>query len=247
MTAAPVLEPTIATVAHALYERLDRLPPPAGRRRTFLAAYARTTEAVGRAATAGAFADPAWVRRWDVAFADLFLAAHDADLAGGWVPRPWRLAFGADPGLAAVNRLLVELNAHLNWDLPLALLAVLDEEDLADPERLAARRRDHARIDEILRSRLTAEGRDLFPGLRGRALVPLNAWFTGRFLPNARAQAWHNAVELARARRGGTTAYRHRVAELDTLASTKVVELLAPRWVLPRLALTGYGVELPPA
>jgi len=48
---------------------------------------------------AAIFDDPEWVVRWDVAFADLFIVAHDADQAGETVPRPWRLAFQADPKL----------------------------------------------------------------------------------------------------------------------------------------------------
>ncbi|WP_225155155.1 DUF5995 family protein, partial [Bradyrhizobium sp. NBAIM08] len=50
-------------------------------------------------------------------FADLFLGAHDADLRGEPVPRPWRLAFGADPAMHPLGHLLLGLNAHIDDDL----------------------------------------------------------------------------------------------------------------------------------
>ena len=80
------------------------------------------------------FEDPEWVERWDVVFADLYLDAHDADVEGrvADVPRPWRLAFDADPGLPPLRHVLLGINAHVNYDLPQALLAVIDDEDFAD-------------------------------------------------------------------------------------------------------------------
>ena len=84
---------TIARVLDELQKRLDSLPAGMEFRRTFIATYRRTTEAVGRAIEHGSFNDPCWVAAWDIAFADLFFIAHDADLAGESPPRPWRLAF----------------------------------------------------------------------------------------------------------------------------------------------------------
>ena len=44
------------------------------------------------------------------------------------------------------------MNAHINADLPQALLAVISEADFADAALMESRRRDHERIDEILLS-----------------------------------------------------------------------------------------------
>jgi Family of unknown function (DUF5995) len=49
--------------------------------RFFLATYLRTTRAVAEELARGGFRDPAWVERWDVACADLYLDAVEA--AGG--------------------------------------------------------------------------------------------------------------------------------------------------------------------
>lgn len=241
-----LVDPGIAEVVDRLRDRLADLPPDAAHRSAFLATYLRTTEAVGREVAEGGFEDGAWVRRWDVTFAGLFLAAHDADASGGPVPRPWRLAFAADPALPPLVHLLVELNAHVNWDLPQALLAVMDDEDLEPGPVLASRQRDHARINEVLAARTAAEGRRLNPGV-GRLLVPLNAWLTHRFLPRARAEAWHNVLALAAARQAGPEAYAARLHDLDALTSAKVEALSQARWALPRVGVLGFGVSLPPA
>ncbi|MBK9725967.1 MAG: hypothetical protein IPO89_13300 [Actinomycetales bacterium] len=49
------------------------------------------------------------------------------------------------------------MNAHINADLPQALLAVISEADFADAALMESRRRDHERIDEILLSRVGSE------------------------------------------------------------------------------------------
>ena len=243
----PLVHPDVAEVVGQLQRRLDDLPPASAHRRAFLETYLRITEAVGRAVAAGTFEDSGWVRRWDVAFAGLFLAAHDADSSGGPVPRPWRLALSADPALPPLVHVLVELNAHVNWDLPQALLAVLDDDDLASETLVASRLRDHARINEVLAAQTTAEGRRLNGRLAGRLLLPVNTWLTHRFLPRAREQAWHNVLVLAQARRQGPEAWADGLRDLDALASAKVTELLDPRWVLARVAVRGFGVALPGA
>jgi hypothetical protein len=241
------VDPEVAAVVEQLRRRADALPAAAAHRRTFLEVYLRTTEAVGRAVAAGGFEDAGWVRRWDVTFAGLFLAAHDADASGRTVPRPWRLAFGADPGLPPLVHVLVELNAHVNWDLPQAVLAVVSDDDLTDETLVASRLRDHDRINAVLAGRTVAEGRLLNPRLGGTLMLPVNTWLTHRFLPRAREQAWQTVLALAAARQDGPEAYAARLQDLDTLASAKVAQLLEPRWALARTTLRGFGVTLPPA
>src|SRR5689334_247108 len=92
----------IGDVVAAMDARLVRMPPERAARRLFLETYRRTTLAVGKAVDDAQFEDPEWVERWDVVFADLYLAALDLDLEGSQgVPRPWRLAFDAPAGLPA--------------------------------------------------------------------------------------------------------------------------------------------------
>ena len=79
-----------------------------------------------------------------------------------------------------------------------------------------------------------------------RLLTPFNRIASKRFLKEARAKVWRNAGQLSRARRRGPDAYAERLRQLEELSTAKVEELLAPGQVLLRLAVKGYGVQLPP-
>jgi hypothetical protein len=239
----------IATVVAAMDARLVRMPPERVAQRVFLDTYRRTTLAVGKAIDDAAFEDPEWVERWDVVFADLYLTALELDLVGSReVSRPWRLAFDAPESLPALRHVLLGINAHINYDLPQALLAVISDKEFADPVVLRRRQRDHARIDGVLSARVAAED-DALGGARSlldRVLQPLNRQGSKRFLREARQKVWHNTIELQRARVAGPEAYAARLAELEVLSAARIADLLAPGQVLLRLAVAGFGVTLPP-
>jgi hypothetical protein len=239
---------TIGDVVAKLQRRIDALPHDQIHRRSFIKTYQRTTQAVDDAVAGAFFEDPEWVVRWDIAFARLFIAAHDADQAGGSVPRPWRLAFHADSELPTIVHLLLGMNAHINYDLPQATLSVITDHDFQDPVLLNRRRRDHERIDKILARRVTAEDHAIggARSLLDRLLTPANRLSSRRFLREARHKVWLNIVELQQARLDSADAYHARLAELEVLAAAKIADLLRPGQVLLRLAMTGFGVTLPP-
>ena len=245
----------IDAVAARMADLEAGLPPlgaPAGHLRHFVATYRRTTLAVGRAVAEGRFEDPAWVERWDVDFAELYLDALEAFRADpASAPRPWRLAFGAPGDWPPVAHVLLGVNAHVNYDLPQSLLRVIPPGDFADAALLAARGRDHERIDGVLSARVAAEDGELAAvsgprRLLDHVLTPANRWASRRFLREARAKVWRNTKALHRARLAGADAYARRLGELDVLASARIDDLLRPGPVLLRLATAGFGVLLPP-
>jgi len=247
--------PIVAVMAR-MTDRLERLPGRLGHHRVFLATYRRTTQAVWDAVGRGAFEDPRWVERWDVAFADLYLAALDAELTdaelngGAGVPRPWQRAFAAPPGLPPLRHVLLGINAHVNYDLPQALLSVIDDADFADADLMARRRRDHERIDDVLSSRVASEQGELVAAgervrVLDRLLAPLNRRASRRFLRESRVKVWHNTLELQAARLAGPDVQAARLAELEALSAAKIADLLRPGQVLLRLAVQGFGVRLP--
>jgi hypothetical protein len=224
-------------------------------RRFFLATYLRTTQAVRAELSAGGFEDRAWVERWDVAFAQFYLDALDADLTDGAVPGPWAAAFAAagvsERAVPPLQHVLLGMNAHINYDLPQALLAVISDSEFDDAPLMARRAADHRHIDEILgmlvdrRERLP-DAQGARPNVAGRLLAPANRLATKRFLTEARAKVWANSRVLADARRTGPTAYSGRLAELERLSAARVADLTRPGNVLLRLAVRGFGVVLPP-
>ena len=229
---------------------LESLRAAGDKRQYFHATYQRTTVAVAEELHRGGFADAGWVERWDVAFAGLYLDALQAALEGRRPTRPWEVAFSAPAGLPPLRHVLLGMNAHINYDLPQALLAVITDEEFDDPALLARRESDHRAIDNVLASRVAAEDDELAsvsgPGsLLDRLLKPLNRLGTQRFLREAREKVWANAILLSRARGQGPDAYAGTLRQLEELSAAKVTALQAPGQVLLKLASTGFGVQLP--
>ena len=224
-------------------------------RRFFHATYLRTTQAVGAELAAGGFLDAAWVERWDVAFAEFYLDALDAGKRAAHVPGPWAAAFAAADDRACVlpplRHVLLGMNAHINYDLPQALLAVISDAEFDDPALVARRAADHRHIDRVLGS-LVDEGQEGAGAAGGRAgvtdrlLARANRVATKRFLTGARARVWANARVLASARRQDEACYHARLAELERLAAARVADLARPGQVLLRLAARGFGISLSP-
>jgi hypothetical protein len=219
-------------------------------RQYFHAAYQRITIAVAGELNRGGLADAEWVERWDVAFAGLYLDALQTALAGREPARPWAIAFGAPAGLPALRHVLLGMNAHINYDLLQALLAVISDEQFDDAALLARREADHRAIDDVLASRVAAEDDELThisgPGtLPDRLLRPFNRLGTQRFLREARRKVWANAITLSQARRQSPDTYTAVLAQLEELSAAKVAALQAPGQVLLKLAASGFGVRLP--
>jgi hypothetical protein len=149
----PLIVDPFESVADA-HERLTTLESTfrerGDRRGAFLCVYARVTEAVGAAIDAGEFADPEWVTDYLVTFADLYrealLAYETGDLVA--LPDPWQVAFetAARGDALVVQDVVLGINAHVNYDLALALQRVG-----VGPDR-RARYADHCAVNAVLRS-----------------------------------------------------------------------------------------------
>jgi len=214
----------------ALLGRMDALLVPLEARqdpiRLFLATYRRTTLTVRDMVARDEFTDSEWVERWDVAFANLYLDAVEAWGAGRRPPGPWAAAFGVTregPRLPPLRHLLLGMNAHINYDLPQSLLAVITDAEFDDDAVVAGRAADHALMDQVLVDRVKPEDEHLAeveePGDRtwlDRALTPFNRAGTKRFLRESRRKVWRNARLLSRARRQGPDALAARIAGSPT-------------------------------
>lgn len=220
-------------------------------RRFFHATYLRTTRAVAQEIDLGSFADAGWLQRWDLAFAELYLDAFAADRAGQAVPQPWRVAFDAAdqrPDLPPLRHVLLGMNAHINYDLPQALLAVISPDQFDDPRMLSARAADHRHVDQVLVARVVAEDAELSAASRlspiDRLLRPLSRAATRHLITEARAKVWANTAALDRARRTGPDRYVEVLTELEELCAARLRDLTAPGQVLLKLTRRGFGVRL---
>ena len=233
----------------------ERLIAESDERQHFHGAYLRSTKAVMKDAEAGRFVDPAWAERWGLAFAELYMDAFDAWERGDDSSGPWRVAFEAskDPSITPLRHALLGINAHINYDLPQALLAVITDDEFDDDEVLARRSADHAHVDSILVARVPEEDKRMAaveePGDRtiiDNLMQPFNRAGTRRFLKEGRQKVWRNTRLLSAARRQGPDVYAEELANLAALCQERVADLITPRYVIIRLARLGFGVVLPP-
>jgi hypothetical protein len=244
------VHPVVAALVARMEELLHVLESAGEPGRFFLGTYLRTTRAVGAALDRGLFEDPDWVAAWDVDFAGLYLDALEAYRQDpGSVAAPWRLAFGARPGLPPEAHVLLGMNAHINFDLPQSLIRVIPPADFTSPGLLELRRRDHGRIDEVLAARVAEEDVALQQagGRRtplDRLLAPANRQASRLFLRESRRKVWANTGALHAARLRGPAAYADRLRDLEAASAARVRDLLRPGPVLLRLAVNGFGVTL---
>ena len=180
---------------------LDELLPRQDGIACFNRLYLAVTEAVGEQARPGAFADPRFIRWLDVVFANLYLGALSSFLLGrGRVPRAWRVLFEARarPGLAPIQFALAGMNAHINRDLPVALVTTCRDRRLV-PLRGSPQYSDFGRIDALLAETEVRVKTELATGLIGVADEALGRLDDVVALWNVRAArqaAWANAETL---------------------------------------------------
>jgi hypothetical protein len=87
--------------------------------------YLAVTQAVEDRVNAGGFNDPAWLAELDVQFAALYFNALHAALTGAPCPGSWAAMFSrrGQTDIARIQFALAGMNAHINHDLPLAVVA----------------------------------------------------------------------------------------------------------------------------
>jgi Family of unknown function (DUF5995) len=119
---------TIADVV-ARMEAIDALLPSNDGVKWFNRMYLLVTQQVDLRPPGGAWQSPAWLERLDVIFAGLYFGALRDSLAGKAVPSAWDALFEARYR-GEVDRIefaLAGMNAHINHDLALALVATNEQ------------------------------------------------------------------------------------------------------------------------
>ena len=126
--------------------------PPGDGMRAFTSLYLAVTEAIDETAKPGGFEDPRFVRRLDVVFANLYFdAVRNAVLRTGPVPKAWAPLLGgrAKRGVLPLQFALAGMNAHINRDLPLALVQASEGGNVL-LRRRSPQHRDFRRVNTLL-------------------------------------------------------------------------------------------------
>jgi hypothetical protein len=150
----PVRSPAPATTMDEVIARLQAIEsalPASDGVACFNRMYLEVTLGVADQVQRGAFADPTWLARLDVLFANRYLAAVAA------APQPssahssaWRrlLEARSNTDIEPIQFALAGMNIHINYDLPLAVVATCAETGTAPTD--AAHHADYQRVDALL-------------------------------------------------------------------------------------------------
>ena len=150
--AAPVPDAPVASVAEAIarMEAIDAALPATDGVACFNRMYLVVIQQITSQISAGFFADAVFMTQLDVTFANLYFAAAGTlgDLAA--VPSAWLpLAERRDmAGIEPIQFALAGMNAHINHDLPLALVSTC--EALATTPDTDPHFADYQKVDQLL-------------------------------------------------------------------------------------------------
>lgn len=195
-------------------------------RALFLSCYQLMTRNMFEALAAHEFSDRIWVDRLLHRFADYYfdaLAFYERDPAAA--PAVWRMAHDAARRreTAALRKVLLGVNAHINYDLVLTVAELLQPEwpDLGPAQR-AARQADHEHVNNVIGRTVDAvQDQILDPAmplmdLFDRLLGPLDELLISRVIAGWRHAVWRNAVALIETT--GAESRRRLIARVETEA-----------------------------
>jgi hypothetical protein len=190
-------EPTTVAEVVTRLRRIDDELPAGDGVAAFNRVYLEVTEHIGgllaEPGSASPFLDGETLAELDVRFASLWLHAYDADRAGHAVPSAWRPLFEARAGgRLPVQYALAGMNAHIEHDLPLAVVSTCRARGL-EPDDI---KRDYDAVNDVLasvesrirRSFLSKVGRELDDRI-GAAVHLVSAWN----IEKARELSWVTA------------------------------------------------------
>jgi hypothetical protein len=149
----------VTTVSHAtvpeVVARLEAIQSALGRSdgvACFARLYRDVTEGVATELARSSFANEVFLERLDIAFASLFFDALEThERRPGSTPPAWSPLFTARSrrGIAPLQFALAGMNAHINRDLPLALVSTCEEIGI-EPRPGSPEHADFERVNDVL-------------------------------------------------------------------------------------------------
>ena len=161
--------------------------------------YLDVTQQVNSRLGQGFFADPAFMTQLDVAFANLYFAAADTAGTPAATPLAWRpLTEQRDmAGIEPVQFALAGMNAHINHDLPIAMVSTCTA--LATTPGTGPHFADYQKVDQLLDAaeQSVRQSFESAPELAvDRHLTAVANLVTTWTITSARDLAWNNTLLL---------------------------------------------------
>jgi len=193
--------------------------------------YFQVTQAVEARVASGGFTDAVFLSELDVQFAQLYFNALRNFLSNAALPDCWQTLFTQrnQTALTRIQFALAGINAHINHDLPIALVSTCQLQALS-PQHGTTQYTDYTSLNTTLDGLIEAAKQALNVRLLGDALPDLSqlentiaAWSVSA----AREAAWNNA-ELLWHLRGETLLSTSFLDSLDGLIALVGKGLLIP-------------------
>lgn len=172
----------------------------------FLRCYMMMTSNMLDAISRKEFRDSPWVEKLLHRFADYYFAALQAyELDPVSAPGVWQLAHhaAADAEMTAMQKMLVGVNAHINYDLVLTLVDLLRPEWSALSEsRQSDRAADHHRVNDVIGRTIDAvQDQILEPAMPVMRIIdtllgPVDELFLSRLIAHWRENVWAHSLRL---------------------------------------------------
>jgi hypothetical protein len=161
--------------------------------------YLGVTRQVSTGLGQGFFADTAFMTQLDVTFAGLYFSAAGAASNPAAVPLAWRplMQQRAKAGIEPVQFALAGMNAHINHDLPLAVVTTCAA--LGTSPETGAHFADYQKVDQLLDAaeQSVRQSFESAPELAvDRRLAAVNNLIANWTINSARDLAWTNSLLL---------------------------------------------------
>jgi hypothetical protein len=149
----PPTGPPVTSIGDAItrMQQIDAALPAADGLACFNRMYLDVTQQVEARLTQSFFADPAFLSQLDVVFANIYFAAVNAvveqpgNLPAAWAPL---LSARLNAGIFPIQFALAGMNAHINHDLPIALVQTCT--DLGTGPDQGSIHADYQKVDTLL-------------------------------------------------------------------------------------------------
>ena len=196
-------EQSIATRMQSLVQEFEE---GADRRAIFLNCYMLMTQNVLKAVEAREFNDPEWVLTLVHRFADYYFDGLTTfKLNEASTSAVWRFTHHAAdaPQTMVLQNLLLGVNAHINYDLVLTLVDLLEPEwKQLSAEQCQQRHSDYCQVNEIISHTIDIVQDDVVEryspimDLVDKMLGTADEWLISRLITNWRDEVWDRAVGM---------------------------------------------------
>ncbi|MBK7897694.1 MAG: hypothetical protein IPJ90_23000 [Anaerolineaceae bacterium] len=195
-----------SAMLNTMQTRLHQWQQTADRRAIFLNCYLLMTENMLTAVHQQQFQDNPWVHTLTHRFADYYftaLAAYESQQPT--TPQVWQLTFTAalDAQTYTLQNLFLGVNAHINYDLVLTVVELLEAEWAAlSPAERTRRYQDFIQVNEIIARTVDAVQDTVVEAYTprldwlDRLMGPVDEWLVSKMIGQWREEVWQTAVIL---------------------------------------------------